>query len=160
MWNINCVECVAASKMVPLGPGLVSTGTELVSLGLGLVSKGRELVSLGSGLASRGSGLMSLGSIYHLESYAGVSKAMNCLVSQTTEDCLCTWATSTVSSTAGSPPCCSLLILLWLLTAAVCVTSAHVNPLCGVGWSLQYQLMPLHTISQPAIRRPNSSSCG
>ena len=51
-----------------------------------------------------------IGSIYHLESDAGVSKALNCLVSQKAEDCWSTSATCTVSTTPGSPPCCPLLI--------------------------------------------------
>lgn len=59
---------MAVNKMVSLGPGLVSTGTELVSLG----------------------------SIYHLATDADVSTAMNCLVSQKADDFLSTSATSSV----------------------------------------------------------------
>jgi len=148
-----------------LGSGLVSIGTELcviglrtgvnwhrimchwaqdwcqqaenyVSLGSGLVSIGIELCVIGLRIGVNRLRIVSLGSIYNLESDAVVSKATNCLVSQKTEDCWSTSAASSVSTAAGSPPCCSLLILLRLLTLQ-CVTPAQANPLCAVGWSLQ-----------------------
>jgi hypothetical protein len=55
---------------------------------------------------------------------------------------------------------CSLLILLpRLLTGALCVSPAHVNPLCDVSWSGLYsnQLISFNTTARPAIRTSSSS---